>query len=100
MLLAKVTDDMLMAGSVATMREFVRNLENEFTLSKAIVDGPVIYNSYWITQDEDGTIHLSMEEYLTSISPIVLTRGRRKEWNSTAKKNEITEYRKLAGSLC
>lgn len=100
MLLAKVTDDMLMAGSPTTMNEFISKLEQEFTLSKAIVNGPVIYNGCRITQDDDGTIQLSTEEYLTAISPINVNRGRRKEWNATATKREISEYRRLAGSLC
>lgn len=59
MLLAKVTDDMLMEGSPSTMSDFVRKLEQEFAISKAIVDGPVIYNGSWITQNEDDTIDLA-----------------------------------------
>lgn len=52
--LAKVIDDMLIAGSPAAMTNFRDQLASRYELRKSIIDGPVIYNGCRFEQDGDG----------------------------------------------
>lgn len=50
MLLAKVTDDLLLAGNIDIMKDFIKKLTERFKVSKAILDGPIDFNGCRIEQ--------------------------------------------------
>jgi len=98
-LLAKVTDDLLFAGSIEYMQEFIECIQKRFDVSKSFIDGPILFNGCRIEQDGDGTITMSMKKYLESVIPLDVSRVRRKQAQEKAKRKEYDSYRSLAGSI-
>lgn len=99
MLMAKVTDDLLMAGSVEDIKEFVELIGKRFPISKAIIDNRIKFNGSEITQKADGTVILSMEEYLMEMQPIEISPERKKHRMEKATEAEIGAFRALAGEF-
>lgn len=99
LLLAKITDDLLFAGTMQDMNEFVEKISARFKISKAIIDAPIDFNGCRITQDEHGDISMNMTTYVNSIQPMDVTRNRRKEAEDKATEDEYQQYRSLSGSI-
>lgn len=60
LLVAKVTDDFLIAGSVQHMKEFTDELKKRFVVGKVVINEPFIFNGCHISQDPLGDITMSM----------------------------------------
>lgn len=58
MLLAKVTDDMLIAGSTAEVKAFITQISGRFPISKAIVNDEIKFNGCDISQDGEDNIKI------------------------------------------
>lgn len=99
LLVAKLSDDFLVAGMSEDIDEFMIDLQKRFIVGK-IVDGPkYAFGRCEIVQMDNGSIRLSMEIYWKRIKKILMTRTRRKSSTARASANEIIQYRSLAGTL-
>lgn len=63
-LLAKVTDDMFIAGLTTEIKSFIDHICGRFPISKSIVNNCIKFNGCDITQDEQDNIKISMEASL------------------------------------
>lgn len=99
MIMAKVTDDLLMASSNAEIESFIKLIGKSFPISKAIVDNGIRFNGSDIMQDTDGTIHLSIEKYLSEMNQIEISMERKKHRLERASQSEILAFRSLAGEF-
>lgn len=61
MMLAKITDDQLLAGAVGTMEGFVREVSGIFKVIMYIINVPINFNGTRIEQDEEGNIRMRMD---------------------------------------
>ena len=77
--IAKVVDDILIAGDIPEIERFSTAIAKRFKICRAIIDRPLIFNGLSIHQDANFDVHVSMDKYLKDIEPIPLTRSRRKE---------------------
>lgn len=91
LILAKVTDDILMAGTIVAMKWLSRQMDKRFGLSKSTIDGAIDYNGCRITQDVDGSITMDMTSYMQNIDGISISRSRRKQYADTATDHEKSE---------
>lgn len=96
MVMAKVTDDLLMASPTAEIDYFIKLIEKRFPISKEIVDEGIKLNGSDINQEKDGTIRLSMERYLGKMNQIELAMERKKNRLELANEGEINAFRSLA----
>lgn len=99
LIVAKTTDDFLVAGEKGAIESFFGQMRERFVVGKAIIERKMKFNGCVMDVDEDGSISLSMHEYLDRLAPIDVSRNRRKEIHSVATQREIYEYRSLAGTL-
>lgn len=99
MIVSKVTDDILMGGSVKHMEEFATMMKKRYEISKTIIDGIINFNGCRLSQDFGGKVEMSMEAYMASIKPIPVQPGRRKQPDCRATESEIESYRSLAGAM-
>jgi Reverse transcriptase (RNA-dependent DNA polymerase) len=99
-LLAKVVDDLLLAGSVTTMNEFYKALCARFKVGRFICDRPFTFNALNIIQDpSSSSITMDMLDYPAKCIPLPLIPTRRKESDLLATPEERTSYQSLAGTL-
>lgn len=80
----KVTDDILLAGSIPHLNKFAEEISDRYKVSKVIIDDTINSNGCTITQDERGNISIDMTEFLSKLNPIATDRNRRKERESLA----------------
>lgn len=99
LMVAKVTDDFLVAGKLEYIHEFMDRLQQRFTVGKVVVDERFHFNGCEIEQDQSGNIRMSMIRYLDRLRPINVTRTRRKQRDMHANSEETKSYRALAGTL-
>lgn len=99
LLVAKVTDDFLLAGSLAEMEAFVDRLKRRFVVGKVVINDKVNFDGCELEQYKDGTIRMSMIRYLERLKPITMSRARRKQRTDKATEIEIKQYRSLACTL-
>lgn len=57
------------------------------------------FNGCKITRADDGSIKMSMEEYVKNVSSIPMTRGRWKQQGERASAEEYEKYRSLAWTV-
>lgn len=79
LLVAKVTDDFLLGGSVEEMQIFVTELQKRFIVGKVVINQKIHFDGCEITQDGDGSVRMSMIRYLERLKPICLSRARKKQ---------------------
>lgn len=99
LMVAKVTDDLLIAASAGVMKEFVEQVRKRFKISKSITNGPILFNGALIDRNERGDVSITMQPFMESLKPIELPRSRRKQSSEKATNEEYQEYRSMAGSL-
>lgn len=58
LMITKVTDDILMAGSINEMKNFVERIGNRFVISKSKIDEEILSNSCKITQESKGDVKI------------------------------------------
>lgn len=79
MILAKITDDLMFAGSIEDMECFVAKIKQRFDVIKAIFDGPLLFNGCMINQSNNGDITMDMYAYMETIQQLEVSRARRKQ---------------------
>lgn len=99
LLLEKITDDLLMAGSVQRMEQLSEALARRFRTRKVVLDSEVSFNGCMIRQDSEGSITLDMTRYMDQIQPIPLDKERKKQREEQASTSEVGVFRTLAGEL-
>lgn len=99
LLLAKVTDDMLIAGSTAEVKAFITQISGRFPISKAIVNDEIKFNGCDISQDGEDNIKISMEEYLREVKCIDIPAERKKHRLDKVTDSERAAFRSLAGEF-
>ena len=99
LLIAKVVDDLLIAGRKSAISEFHEKIRDRFKVGRFQDDEHVIFNRLHISREGNGDITLGMEEYLSTIKPIELSRQRRKQQHDLCTTQETTDFLALTGSL-
>lgn len=98
LLLAKLTDDLLIAGSEQDMHNFATSIQKRFKIGKVVINANILFNGCEISQNEFGNVELSMTKYLESIKPVMLQTDLYRD-ESKATEAEIHDFRRLAGEL-
>ena len=99
LILAKVTDDLLIAGQMQHIEVFNKNIEKRFPISKTVIDGQIKFNGAFIQQDSQGSIKLSMDGYMHEIKHMHVDKARSKSGQSRATPREVAAFRAVAGEL-
>ena len=99
LMVAKVTDDFLVAGKLDYIQEFMDRLKERFTVGKVVIKYRFYFNGCEIQQSPNGDIRMSMTRYLDRLRPISVSRSRRKQREMHANDDETKLYRALAGTL-
>ena len=99
LIIAKVVDHFLMAGSVEEMNRFHDQLSKLFKVGRFICDQDIVFNRPPIHQEPDCSVHISMDEYLSKISTIDLDSNRRKNPDGRFTPQEKETFLRLAGQL-
>lgn len=99
LLVAKVVDDMLLAGPRRVIEDFHLRLSQQFKVGRFTIDQDLVFNGLIIHQDEDFAITVNMQEFFDRIMPIDITRERRKQYDHNCTDAEITRFKSLTGSL-
>lgn len=86
MLLAKITDELLIAADLLTLNDCLRKLTNRINVRKVIIDAPINFNGCRTQKDKDRNVRMNIQEYLNMIKPLIITRKRRKEAEEKATK--------------
>lgn len=73
LMIAKSTDDTLMAGRLPEMEAFVEKVCRQFRTCNIIIGAEVLLNGCRIIQDQDDNITVDMNEYIKQIGRIDLT---------------------------
>ena len=99
LILAKMTDELLMAGETKHIEVFNGLIAERPSISKVILEGQIKFNGADIQQDRQGSITLSMDGYMHAISQIQLDKLRLKMSQARATPKEIAMFRAVAGEL-
>lgn len=99
MVFAKVTDDILIAGSVESMDDFVNKISIQFTLRKVIFDENITFNGCNSRKHKVGFVIMDMNIYLASLKFLPLSKGRRMCHKSSATKEKRNAFAKLTCKL-
>lgn len=92
LLVAKVTDDFLLGGSVEQMQHFVKDLKERFIVGKVLLNSKLHFDGCEIEQYQDRSIRMSMLRYLERLTPISISRTKRKERSDRATEAEVKQY--------
>ena len=99
LLVAKLTDDLLLAGTHNELRAFTEQISARFKISKTITTGEIKFNGCTITKNNGGDIQMTMDEYAQEITAIEISKGKKADGRSPATTKEISAFRKLAGLM-
>lgn len=99
LIVAKTTDDFLVAGEKGAIEAFFGKMKERFVVGKALIESRMKFNGCVIDIGKEYGITLSMYEYLERLAPVEISRNRRKDLYASATEREISEYRSLAGTL-
>lgn len=91
-MVAKVTDDFLVAGKLEYIHEFMDRLQKMFTVGKVINDR-FHFNGCEIQQNQNGDIGMAMTRYLDQLRPTSISRSPGKQRNIHANYQETNSYR-------
>lgn len=78
LLMAKVTDDLLMVGKRSDLESFMELLGKLFPIIKSIIDDPILFNWRLIRQDINGDVCISMDDYAEFFPYLEMTHESRK----------------------
>lgn len=99
LIVAKTTDDFLAAGTGEAVRSFFEKMKERFTVGKSIIENRMNFNGCVIEINPEEGATIGMYDYLNRLSPIDISRNRRKDAEAKATQREIADYRSLAGTL-
>lgn len=74
-------------------------VKKRFNISRSIIDSDINFNGCRTSQDMNGTIKMSMKDYMDSIDSVYVRNERRKEQEIKATVEEYDAYISLAGSI-
>ena len=99
LLVAKVVDDLLLAGTDNALSTFREAIMKRFKVGRYTSGSSLLFNRLHITRQENGDVHISMREFLDTIDKLELSRSRRKEQDKPATLAELRSLQALAGKL-
>lgn len=99
LIIKKITDDLLWAGSVHDMECFAEEIGRRLETRKAIIDSEISFNATTIIQNMSSDITMSVEAFMAKIRPIEIHAPRRKMPLERSNDKDIGLYRALAGGL-
>ena len=99
LIIAKVIDDLIIAGEPEVTDQFHRDISAKFKVGRYLTDPEAIFNRLNISTKPNGDVEISMEEYLSTIQPIDIPRDRRKQQHELCTKREMKAFLGLTGSL-
>lgn len=73
-----------MSQPLDEMNNFVEKIGNRFAISESIIDDEILFNGCKITQDSNGSVKISMEDYMSGVQFIPMDHMRRKEQKELA----------------
>ena len=99
LIIAKVVDDMLIAGRKEEIKKFHDSISRRFKVGRFLTEGTLVFNRLYIKQRPDRSIVASMQEYLDTIKPLEISRSRRKEQKEKCTEAEVKAFLGLTGAL-
>lgn len=97
MLIAKVTDDILMAGPVTCMEKFVPAMANRFEIREVIIGRPFMFNGCEIARGAERGKKIDITRYMSKIEPVEIDGSCKADKLGKASQDGISRYRKRAG---
>ena len=98
-MIAKVVDDILIAGSREASSRFYSELSAKFKVGSHVTSAKMKFNGLTIEQKPHFDITFNIRKYFDSILPIPHTRSRRKMANDNCTPLELNHIRSLAEQL-
>ncbi len=95
LLIAKVVDGFLVAGSPTEISNFRKAISDRFEVGRFSQDTSLVFNCLHIKKHGNGDIEL----YMDIISLLTLSRERKKQNESRAIQHELTAFLGLTGKL-
>ena len=100
LLVGKIVDDFLIAGTPTSITWFCKQINQRFRVgTETHYPEPLRFNGSIIQQAKDFSVRVSMEEFASSITRLDLDRSRRKQGDEEATANETRECQSLAGKM-
>ena len=100
LLVAKVVDDFILAGTQQALEWFSKKINGRFEVGTEVyAPEPIRFNGALIEQDILGSIKVKMSECANSITPLALSVQRRKQYEALATLEEVRSYQSLAGKM-
>lgn len=92
LVVTKVVDDFLLAGTPSAIQAFHDAIAKRFAVENFVFDKYIVFNRLHIPQESDGSIFANIQEYLDKIEALSLTTARRKQASEKAESVELTAY--------
>ncbi|CAN8072610.1 unnamed protein product [Agarophyton chilense] len=99
LIIAKIVDDLLVAGREGYICIFTDTLEDEFEVGKVRVEAVLNFAGCDIIKDTDQNLILSLLQNMERLKPMELSKQRRRERDNRANDEEIRQLLSLAGTL-
>ena len=100
LLVAKVVDDFLLAGTESALQWFSKKINARFQVGTEVYAPKRIrFNGFSIMQDAKGNVEVCMKEFADSIEPLELPLQRRKQQEDLVTEKELKAYQSLAGKM-
>lgn len=99
LIIAKVVDDLLIAGADADINSFHAEIDAKFKVGRVVRASRMMFNRLNIEQHADKSVSVDMEEFMDTIRPIDITRARRKQQEDKCTELEKKSFLALTGSL-
>ena len=98
-IMAKATDDFLIAGREDVIDWFIKQAQDRFIVGKITKEMVINFFGAVVSQDSNYNVTLSMRDYMKRLKIIDLSRTRRKQLEDSATEDEFSEVKRLAGTL-
>ena len=100
LIVGKVVDDFLVAGTPEALRWFSRKINSRFTVgAETYTPHALKFNGAIIEKDSEGSIRVNMNEFANKLAPFSFERSRRKQTEASVNAEELHDYQSLAGKL-
>lgn len=99
LIVAKLTDDFLMAGSEERMKHFIATIGKQFVIWKSVLEQKILFSGCEMEQDRNGSITMSMHRYMKMLKDIHVDQARRNQILSNVTELKDKTFRSLAETL-
>ena len=99
LLVAKVVDDLLLAGVHTALSDFRDAITKRFKVGRYTAGSSLLFNRLQIECRSNGDVFISMQEFFDTIDSLPISRARRKQQNERATHVELRSLQALAGKL-